>query len=136
MSVANPNLLQLDVSFCAAGAGTRSRRRASQPKAGIAARSAARAGSANPTAAPHYSSSILRSTSCIQGVVPQREQGKTKKEPSAPFLMQKQRGSSGDVFFYGLHREANAALAVDFQDLDLDGVAFGELVAYVFDALI
>src|SRR4030065_345778 len=61
----------------------------------------------------------------------------TKKEPAAPFSIQKQRFGSGDrLFVHGLHGQANTALLVDFQHLDLDGLAFAQLVAHVLDALV
>src|SRR5690606_35892835 len=39
------------------------------------------------------------------------------------------------AFFHGLHRQADAALLVDFQHLDLDHVAFAELVGDLLHAL-
>src|SRR5690349_21006127 len=40
------------------------------------------------------------------------------------------------AFLHGLHRQADAALLVDFQHLDLHHVAFLELVADLLDALV
>src|SRR5688572_8969577 len=47
-----------------------------------------------------------------------------------------QRGLHGLAFLDGLHRQADAALLVDFQHLDLDHVAFLELVRDLLDALV
>src|SRR3546814_10485318 len=81
-------------------------------------------------------------TTLFRSLTPPRIGEEPKKAGRSPLFRIARRCRDGLLgrctlaFFDGLHRQADAALLVDFQHLELDAVAFLELVGDLLDSLV